>query len=316
MLLIQSILFFSAHAQKKITEYRVSFGKTDYKGESWIILRQFKNAGSNYFLMVDPNGMNTKTLISSEVGNVIPYSFQQLTEKMANTPYVKALLKSRNLALPLQDAGITHAFPSEKGITLTIDLCPSHKELDRDIFTSLMSTFKNTERPIPVALSLTGRFLLSHESDVQWLKNLVSSGEINITWINHTYNHHYNPVQPLIKNFLLTAGTDLDFELLALEQAMIEQDLLPSVFFRFPGLISNQQLVDRVTVYGLIPIGSDAWLAKGQQAKPGSLVLIHGNGNEPIGVQDFIRLLHDENSTVRQKQWLRYDLRTSISDEF
>lgn len=32
------------------------------------------------------------------------------------------------------DAGIVHGYPKEKGITLTIELCPPHILLDRDIF--------------------------------------------------------------------------------------------------------------------------------------------------------------------------------------
>ena len=74
--------------------------------------------------------------------------------------------------------------------------------------------------------------------------------------------------------------------------------------------------MDSVISYGLIPIGSDAWLAKGQPVHKGSIVLIHGNGNEPVGIKDFIRLLQTEKSSVMKKEWLLYDLRESIEDEF
>ena len=97
---------------------------------------------------------------------------------------------------------------------------------------------------------------------------------------------------------------------------MLEQGLIPSVFFRFPGLVSDNKVVGLVTDYGLIPIGSDAWLAKGQSATSGSIVLIHGNGNEPVGVSDFIRLLKNEKNAVLEKQWLLYDLSNSIGSEF
>ncbi|MXV51086.1 hypothetical protein GS399_08900 [Pedobacter sp. HMF7647] len=88
------------------------------------------------------------------------------------------------------------------------------------------------------------------------------------------------------------------------------------MFFRFPGLVSDQQIVDKVLSYGLIPVGSDAWLAKGEQAKTGSIVLIHGNGNEEIGVQDFIQLLKKEQVDIKNKQWLLYDLRQGLEREF
>ena len=57
-------------------------------------------------------------------------------------------------------------------------------------------------------------------------------------------------------------------------------------------------------------------LAKGQQPKSGSLVLIHGNGNEPIGVQDFVKLLSSEQKAIRNKHWLLYDLGDAVSSEF
>jgi len=115
---------------------------------------------------------------------------------------------------------------------------------------------------------------------------------------------------------LLEPGTDINYEVLETEKAMLKNGLLPSVFFRFPGLVSDQQLVDKIVGFGLIPIGSDAWLAKGQLPKSGSIVLIHGNGNEPIGVDDFIKLLKSKTRAIAKKQWLLYDLTESIEDEF
>jgi hypothetical protein len=201
-------------------------------------------------------------------------------------------------------------------VTLTIDLCPSHKPLDRIIFTSLIAEFKKTEMPVPLALSITGKFMLTHPGDLLWLKSLIDSGEISVTWINHTYNHHYDPNIPLKKNFLLEPGTNLNFEILGTEEALLQNGFLSSVFFRFPGLVSDQQVVDSVISYGLIPIGSDSWLAKGQPVHKGSIILIHGNGNEPVGIKDFIRLLQTDESSVMKKEWLLYDLRESIEDEF
>lgn len=68
--------------------------------------------------------------------------------------------------------------------------------------------------------------------------------------------------------------------------------------------------------YGLIVIGSDAWLAKGEQSHAGSLVLIHGNGNEPLGVNDFLSLLNCERRDIKVREWLLYDLRESVEQEY
>jgi hypothetical protein len=92
---------------------------------------------------------------------------------------------------------------------------------------------------------------------------------------------------------------------------MIEHGMLPSVFFRFPGLVSDENVFERVISHGLIPTGSDAWLAKGQQAASGSIVLVHGNGNEPAGVGDFLELMRRERGQIKSHNWLLFDLRQS-----
>ena len=89
--------------------------------------------------------------------------------------------------------------------------------------------------------------------------------------------------------------------------------MVPSVFFRFPGLVSSRALFDRVVAHGLVPVGSDAWLAKGQRPTEGSIVLVHGNGNEPIGIEDFLRLLRTERANIRDRDWLLVDLRQSAA---
>ncbi len=170
--------------------------------------------------------------------------------------------------------------------------------------------------PVPLAISITGRWMLTHPDDLNWLKQLQQSGDISVTWINHSYNHRVSVTAPLRSNFLLEPGTDINFEILGTELAMLQHGLLPSVFFRFPGLVSDLRIVDQVLNYGLIPVGTDAWLAKGQKPNTGSIVLIHGNGNEPVGVKDFLNLLKNKQPEVKNKEWLMYDLRESVEDEF
>jgi len=312
LLILSSI---SLTAQNEISNYKVYFAICQFKSSTILIIRSFEQSGKPFYLGVNPENLETQ-IISSNQLSVKILSWQQLLQNYSNTAFVRAIQTAKNQSYSLQNSGIVHGFPKEKGVTLTIDLCPSHKPLDRLIFMSLIAEFKKVEQPVPLALSITGRFMLTHSEDLKWLKEQVASGEISITWINHTYNHHYNPTIPLKENFLLEPGTDLNFEILGTEIAMLQHELLPSVFFRFPGLVSDHKVVDSVLKYGLIPIGSDAWLAKGQPTHAGSIVLIHGNGNEPLGIKDFIRLLQTEKASVINKQWLLYDLRESVEDEF
>ncbi|RAJ25388.1 polysaccharide deacetylase family protein [Pedobacter cryoconitis] len=300
-------------AQEVIKNYTVYSGVAKVQGSELLVIRKMEKAGQVVYLTVNPQTLTTA--LTAEVA-VRPMDWKSAKAYFQQTPYFKAYDAAAKQALALQDAGVTHGFPKNKGITLTIDLCPSHKPLDRIIFTSLITEFAKIEQPVPVALSITGRWMLTHTDDLNWLKELVAKKEIDITWIDHSFNHHVSPTAPLKTNFLLEPGTDMNFEILGTELAMLQHGLIPSVFFRFPGLVSDQRVVDKVLAYGIIPIGSDAWLAKGQKPAAGSIVLIHGNGNEPVGVADFIKLLKSKTAEVTSKQWLMYDLSESVEDEF
>lgn len=304
-----------SRAQDEILNYQLFTGETTLGNDNLILFRSYTVKGELFYIGVNPINLETKIIPGNQI-HVQPSSWNQIFLKYANTPYVKAIHTAGSNSFSLQDAGIIHGFPKEKGVTLTIDLCPSHKPLDRIIFTSLITEFSEIEKPVPLALSVTGHFLISHNDDIEWIKHLISTNEISVVWVNHSFSHYYNPRESLSNNFLLKPGTDLNFEILQTEKTLLKKGILFSVFFRFPGLVSDHQVVDSVLHYGLIPIGSDAWLAKGQLPYNGSIVLIHGNGNEPLGITDFIRLLHNKSPLITKKEWLLYDLRESIENEF
>ncbi|PWS30818.1 polysaccharide deacetylase family protein [Pedobacter paludis] len=315
-LLLIILLASSSFAQnfEIIKRYKVSYAMASQNQEKLIALRSFVSNNQKYLLLVNPNSLETKIEVANKYTlNSLEYS--NVLAIFKSTAYVKSLEAASAKDLQLQNAGIDHAIPNEKGITLTIDLCPSHKGLDRIIFQSVFDEFKKIEQPAPLAVSVSGKWMLKHQDDLNWLKSLVDKKELDITWVNHSFNHEVNSL-PLAENFLLAKGTDLDVEVLENEKLMLKNGLTPSVFFRFPGLVSDKTIVQKIDAYGLIPIGSDAWLAKGQQPNAGSIVLIHGNGNEEIGVKDFIKLLKSKQADVMNKQWLLFDLRQGLEKEF
>ena len=207
------------------------------------------------------------------------------------------------------------SLPAGNGVVLTVDLCPSNRPLDRKLFEAVIATFLPEERPVPLGIAVTGKWMEKHRDDLAWLRGLQARGEMAVTWINHSYNHRYAKDLPVSRNFLLEPGTDIRKEILSTEALMLENGLTPSIFFRFPGLISDLDLVKRVVSFGLAPIGSDAWLAKtakSREPSPGSIVLVHGNGNEPVGVNRFLALLREEGRAIRSRDWLLFDLRESV----
>lgn len=308
----------SANAQKayaSIKDYKVFYGVIVRNQQNLFVTRRFENAGKRYYLLINPQTLETE-IIKSKVYDVEPMSYDRALDFFKNTPYIRAIKKAEEQSVGLQNAGVTKGATQENGITLTTDLCPSHRPLDRIAFTETIKAFEKVETPVPVAISVSGLWMNHHSADLEWLKQMQANHQLSINWINHSYNHRFGPKLPLKRNFLLESGTDINFEVLETEKAILKNGLVPSVFFRFPGLVSSRELVFKITGLALIPIGSDAWLAKGQKPINGSIVLIHANGNEPVGVKDFIKLLHAKNEAIANKQWRLYDLPGTIVKEF
>jgi len=303
----------SAFAQ--IQQYEVYFGKIEHasRGQEFT-LRRFNANHKTYYLSFNPQTLFTEVQPAENL-QVDSLSFAQFRTATAKTVYGKALGDEIAHDQPIQDAGITFGDPAERGISLTVDLCPSQRPLTRDLFVQLVNAFSPAELPAPVSIAITAVWMQAHPDDLNWLRGMEHSGKLRITWINHSYHHFYNPKLPLPENFLLAKNTNLATEVLGNEQAMLEHDLMPSLFFRFPGLVSNRAVFEKITQYGLLPLGSDAWLAKGQHPKKGSVVLVHGNGNEPIDIADFQRLLAQESPLIHQKKWLLLDLEKSVIEK-
>ncbi|HWZ35604.1 MAG TPA: hypothetical protein VNW51_05555, partial [Mucilaginibacter sp.] len=236
----------------KIENYRVSYGWAKRFPQDWIVLRRFENAGRDYMLMVNPQTLETK-VDEPKYYQVKEMLMTEVRSMFKTSPYQKALAKAEKRSATLQDAGIEIGMPKEAGISLTADLCPSHRPLDKKIFTDLFAEFQKVEKPAPIALSITGIWMRQHPKDLEWLKMMERNHEIYITWINHSFNHRVSKTAPLKENFLLEPGTDINYEVLETEKAMLKNGLQPSVFFRFPGLVSDRQLVNKITAgFGLI----------------------------------------------------------------
>jgi hypothetical protein len=277
-----------------------------------VVLRSFVSGGRRFYLVVAARTIETRTLPSAAV-SVERRSWLEVRRAIAETPYGRALAEAERHGVPLQDAGITHLRPAGPGVDLTVDLCPSRRPLDRALFTALVEELGRYQRPVPVAVALTGVWMREHPDDLAWLLSLVRSGELAATWVDHSFHHRSSTTLPIRENFLLEPGTDLASEVLQTETAMLGAGITPSVFFRFPGLVSKPELFARVVAFGLVPVGSDAWLAKNEWPRDGSIVLVHANGNEPIGVRRFLQLLRDEREAIRSRSWQLLDLREGVA---
>jgi hypothetical protein len=250
-------------------------------GRRTIAIREMTVAGQNLALLADPEAMTTR------LERAACWTCRETSEDdLKSTRMGRAIQESAEAPGLvyrgfLRNAGLTHG--AAPGDFLTGDLCPSKRPLDRAFFTRLETAGSHA----PVALSISGLWLTHHFADFRWLVDQRNSGALDILWVDHTYHHPYRSKLPIAANFLLMKGVDPEAEILDTERLLIANGETPSLFFRFPGLVSSDPLMQAVSRFHLVTLGADAWLAKGQQPERGSIVLVHPNGNEPKGLAMF-----------------------------
>ena len=303
ILLILSLYIISttvlANPNSIITDYHQTFIPCYDKDNALrIAIRMYYLGNTPYFLVVNPYSFSTEIApanhfshrkkMSGEKKNQVNYFTMR---EIQDTPYVKALLRYTSAPYPSENDGITAADHFTQGIFLTIDMCPSIKPFEKEFFQTLVLKSEHDHQAIPVAISVSGVWMINHQQELKWLIQQVQEKKLEITWINHSFSHIYYRDLPMEKDFLLSPWTNVPKEILEAEKILLQANQTPSVFFRFPGLISDKTLVLTLREFGLIPVGSNAWLAKGQPAKLGSIVLIHGNSNEHQGIEKMMLLL-------------------------
>ena len=286
-------------AKNTVTDYQRIFSPTyTSDGVLMIALRVFKMNDIPSFLLVDPNTLVTKVVPISTLKprnqhskeNPGNFTFSALTASR----YYQLLNKNTAAPYIMENQGATHA-AQDKGAILTIDLCPSRKPFETDFFNKLVQLSRKSYKPVPITIAISGFWLIEHPDEFQWLLKQEKEQNLKITWANHSFSHVYYADLPYSENFLLSPGTNVDSEILLTEKYLLEAGELPSVFFRFPGLVSNESLVKQIKQYGLIPLGTDAWIAdlqmKHQELTPGGIILVHGNSNEHKGIELLMPLL-------------------------
>jgi hypothetical protein len=313
--ILSNVAVSTAQSKEENRPYTSLLATTTFKGKAVIALRQLISFNQTQYWVVDPQTFETAWVNQGNM-TLTATTWPDLYQVFSETPYVRALKAALNHSNPMQDAGIIRGISTENGISLTIDLCPSHKPLDRGVILAMIDELHQEEGAVPLALSVTGLFMEKHPDDILWVLQLIEQQKIKVTWVNHTFHHFYDPRKPMSENFMLEPGISLKSELLETEQLMTGFGIVPSVFFRFPGLVSDAAIVQQVIELGLIPIGADAWLAKGQKPVKGSIVLIHANGNEPKGIYDFLQLLQEKRKLIHLKQWQLISLATALKQTF
>lgn len=248
-------------------------------------LRVFRSQGVDYAWVVDKYSL---------ASYVVPTSCVVSCDQEAPTVLRYDLLLKGSTEQPfkLENDGLTKDFKTTNNY-LTIDLCPSSKAYERDFFQYLGKVTEAKKEVFPVAIAISGGWMQKHKEEFQEILILNKAKKIQVTWVNHTRNHPYTTGVPSEHNFLLRQGVDPLAEIMDQEKLMLENGLMPSIFLRYPGLVSDEKLIELTKSLGLIPLGSQSWIGKTKSFSPGDILLLHGNGNERKGIDAFYEIVHD-----------------------
>ncbi|WP_442754873.1 polysaccharide deacetylase family protein [Methylocystis sp. JAN1] len=269
-------------AGARAQDYRAVFESCAKNGETRLATRRMSVDGEKLLLTVHPQTLKT----SLEPASCWRCA-ETTDEEQAETRFMKAVRPPADPDRPpaLVNAGLIHG--EGAGAFITGDLCPSRKPLDRAFIEEVAAQGPGT----PLALAVSGAWIAHHGQDFAWLQEKARSGALDITWADHTYSHPYVVGLKDSQNYMLRPGVDLDREIFETEKILIAHGETPSVFFRFPGLVADGALLEKLKERHLVALGADSWLALGPTPTAGSIVLVHPNGNEPAGLRIFSRLL-------------------------
>ncbi|WP_225872352.1 hypothetical protein [Pedobacter frigidisoli] len=131
----------SGQSFQGIKRYKAIFSLATRASEKLIAVRAFINNNQKYLLLVNPESLDSKVDLASNY-SLSNLEYSNVLAIFKNTAYVKSIEAAATKDIQLQNAGIDHSIPNEKGITLTIDLYPSHRPLDRIIFQSVFDELK------------------------------------------------------------------------------------------------------------------------------------------------------------------------------
>ncbi len=281
---------FASDYSNKIENYQKIFIPVYTQGNKIkVAIRSWYNDTNELmYILVDPYSLKTSITPVTDLASYNKTEVQKETiQKLQNTPYFKALEQyTRCNTMQRENCGATRSEIAKlDGVFLTIDMCPSSKNYEKDFFLKLVTLSDKLQKPIPISLCISGLWVVKHEDELLWLKKQQDLGKLQITWVNHSFSHPYYKDKPIENNFLLSNQQNFEDEVLQAEKIMLKYNITPSIFFRFPGLVSNNTLLSKLKSLGLIPLGSNAWLAKGERVTPKAFILVHGNGNEPAGIK-------------------------------
>lgn len=280
----------------KVSDLKLEKKEFKIWNKIYFILRSFTQNNKKKYLIVEDKTYKTYVILAKNVLDTKDFS-----ELYNNSSYKKNLdlvYKNREVWVRkwwkyLQNAWLKTWKNSWNNIYLTADFCPSSKKwFENKVIEKFMKKWNKN-----IAIAISSTWINKHQKDFQTLINWNNSWKLNIIWVNHTKTHKYNFSSDFSTTFILTPWLNLEDEILDVEKKLLEKAQIPSIFLRYPWLISNEKIFKKtIYKYWLIPLWSNTWLAKWKRIKDNSIILIHWNKNEPAWIKIFNKILDKKNN--------------------
>jgi hypothetical protein len=254
------------------------------KGAVYLCRRRATIDGVRYVLLTDTGANPLSFLVKEEA-----LQRNSTVERLQNSAWSARLSWFRAAASAGRGlrAGDREQLP--KALCATTDFCWSMRPLEKGFLVNEAAGGRRTGMPA-LTLFLSGRWMEQHPADMETLIGLARDKHVAITWGLHSWVH------PKAGDFMNDLSVEAVREdTLKLERQFLEWGLVPTVYYRFPGLIHDPSRLQAILDLDLLPIDCDAWVAVqssgthpfGGPIRDGSIVLVHGNGNEPKGIAGF-----------------------------
>lgn len=138
-----------------------------------IAIRSYHAQGALHYLLVDPLNLTTEVTTATKFTSRRQQSRNKLGypywRDLQNTRYGKALEKYLSPPYPLHNYGLTQATKDVSGMFLSVDLCPSVNPFERAFFDELIDQANASKKPFPIAIAISGLWLIHHPSEFSWL---------------------------------------------------------------------------------------------------------------------------------------------------
>ncbi len=273
-------------------------------GSEWHVRRTFRFNGRSVALLHEAQWPFDSVLVASK-------DISENASLLVNygTPWLR--LKKQFQERRESEVGLCHGNRAnlEQSVCLTCDFCWSLRPLEKRLKTLFTKEIEQGQHVSFVAF-MCGRWMDQHPQEMQQLIDWQESGQYQIDWGLHSYDH------PKYGEFLNAYDeAALIDDTLRNEVAMLEWGVVPSVFYRFPGLVHDHTRFATILSLDLLSIDCESWMALVNEetthpfSKPidaGSIILVHANGNEPEGLPP-LKQWRESNSSWQFKS-LRYFL--------